>query len=94
MESYLVSLENQEVFIDAISFKFQFQAWEPIHTEYSYKYLESDIDALAEATGFTKEAQFFDRRRWFTNALFRVENTGSAQSVIPDPDTQPQRLII
>lgn len=78
MESYLVSLEHQTVTIGALDQAFTFQAWEPIHTEYSYKYLESDIVALAESTGFEIEGGFHDRRRWFTDSLWRVVKDGNA----------------
>lgn len=73
MESYLVSLEAQTVFIEEIGVSFEFEPWEPIHTEYSYKYLETDIDQLAAASGFTIVNKLFDRRRWFTDAVFRAE---------------------
>ena len=43
MESYLVSLEKQSVFIEKIGRWFEFESWEPVHTEYSYKYLVSEI---------------------------------------------------
>jgi L-histidine N-alpha-methyltransferase len=43
MESYLVSLEKQSVMIQEIGQNFSFDPWEPIHSEYSYKYVESDI---------------------------------------------------
>lgn len=72
MESYLVSLVAQQVFIEAIGVDFEFDPWEPIHTEYSYKYLESDVDQLAGASGFEIAGRFHDRRRWFTDALFRA----------------------
>jgi len=47
MESYLVSLDPQEVRIDRLQSSFTFRAWEPLHTEYSYKYLLADIERLA-----------------------------------------------
>ena len=72
MESYLVSRAHQKVRIDAIGQTFEFEPWEPIHTEYSYKYLESDISQLAEATGYEIDGRFRDRRGWFVDALFRV----------------------
>lgn len=72
MESYLVSLTPQRVTIGELAQTFEFDAWEPIHTEYSYKYLESDIVALAEATGFEVVSEFRDRRGWFVDALWRV----------------------
>ena len=73
MKSYLVSMESQRVFIDALSQEFVFDAWEPIHTEYSYKYLPDDVRRLAEGTGFVQVAQFFDKQRWFTDCVWRVE---------------------
>ena len=75
MESYLVSLEDQRVLIEAIDSEFEFDAWEPIHTEYSYKYLESDIDSLASATGFVVEDAFCDAARWFMCSLWRVDKS-------------------
>ncbi|MEJ2636249.1 MAG: L-histidine N(alpha)-methyltransferase [Calditrichia bacterium] len=72
MESYLVSLQKQNVFISKIGHSFSFEAWEPIHTEYSYKYLESDIEELAEATGFVIEKQLYDSRRYFVDSVWRV----------------------
>jgi dimethylhistidine N-methyltransferase len=73
MTSYLVSLERQTVQIDALEHHIDFEAWEPVHTEYSYKFLESDISALAADTGFAIENQFFDERRYFTDSLWRVQ---------------------
>lgn len=72
MESYLVSLEQQTVRIEALSWEAKFAPWEPIHTEYSYKYLERDIDALAEASSFSIEHRALDEARWFCDALWRV----------------------
>ena len=76
MESYLVSQEHQEVWIEALNQAFLFEPWEPIHTEYSYKYLPSDIEALASSTGYTIVEEFQDRRGWFTDSLWRVEKKG------------------
>lgn len=73
MESYLVSKEKQTVFIEEISQSFSFEAWEPIHTEYSYKYLESDIQELATETGFVIEKQLYDSKRYFVDSIWRVQ---------------------
>jgi L-histidine N-alpha-methyltransferase len=59
MQSYLVSLEAQEVFVKDIGRSFQFRSWEPIHMEYSYKYLIADIDMLAS-------------ERYFVDSIWRV----------------------
>jgi len=73
MESYLVSLEQQTVLIEQIGRSFQFEAWEPIHTEYSYKYLISDIETIAAQTGFEILEFLFDSRRYFTDSIWRVD---------------------
>jgi len=72
MKSYLVSLRDQTVYIDALQHAFEFREWEPIHTEYSYKYLDRDIDELAADTGFELCSRYYDERRYFCDALWRV----------------------
>ncbi|MFC2166318.1 L-histidine N(alpha)-methyltransferase, partial [Acidobacteriota bacterium] len=72
MESYLVSKEKQTVFLREIGQTFTFEAWEPIHTEYSYKYLEADIEELAVETGFVIEAQLYDSKKYFVDSIWRV----------------------
>jgi dimethylhistidine N-methyltransferase len=79
MESYLVSNEQQSVFIELIGRSFSFEAWEPIHTEYSYKYLPADIEQLAGETGFDIQDNFFDSRRWFTDSIWRVRKSSHAR---------------
>ena len=73
LESYLVSLVDQRVYIEALSQDFHFAPWEPIHTEYSYKYLDHDITDLAQFTRFAVEARWYDAQGWFCDALWRVE---------------------
>jgi uncharacterized SAM-dependent methyltransferase len=73
MESYLVSKEEQTVFIKEIGQAFNFEAWEPIHTEFSYKYLISDIEELAADTGFAIETQLYDSKRYFVDSIWRVQ---------------------
>jgi len=77
MESYHVSLEKQSVFIEKIGRWFSFDAWEPIHTEYSYKYLVSDIEQLASETGFEIYEHLFDSRHYFTDSIWRVYKPGA-----------------
>ncbi len=73
MESYLVSLTAQRVRIEGLQASFDFAPWEPIHTEYSYKYLDSDIDRMCDHGGFTDEGRFYDANHWFCDALWKVE---------------------
>jgi L-histidine N-alpha-methyltransferase len=77
IESYLVSLEQQTVFIEELSETFDFMPWEPIHTEYSYKYLVSDVEKLARDTGYTIEKHLFDSKRYFMDSIWRVQKTES-----------------
>jgi dimethylhistidine N-methyltransferase len=72
MESYLVSLDEQRVPIDAIGRDFHFYPWEPIHTEYSYKYLVSDIDILARETGFVVKEHMTCPRGFFVDSIWQV----------------------
>jgi len=73
MASYLVSLDRQTVYIESLEHAFDFEAWEPVHTEYSYKFLDSDIASLAHDTGFAVESQFYDSKHYFADSLWRVK---------------------
>ncbi len=75
MMSYLVSLSSQRVEVAALSLSFEFDAWEPILTEYSYKYLRSDIEHLAADTGFVIEASYSDSRDYFVDSVWRVDKS-------------------
>ena len=79
MESYLVSLVQQEVFIEEIGCSFKFRPWEPIHTEYSYKYLKSDIEQLARETGFQVCEHLYDSRKYFVDSIWEVRKTPQAK---------------
>ncbi len=72
MESYLVSRQRQTVAIESLRKSFAFEAWEPIHTEVSQKYLPADLAALAAETGFEPVDELLDSRGWFVDALWRV----------------------
>ena len=86
MTSYIVSREAQQVRIEALAMTFEFAAWEPIHTEYSYKYLESDIVSLAADTGFEIIEGFTDSRHYFMDSLWRARGAHwTAPSAPPPP---------
>ncbi len=72
MESFLVSRRAQTVFIEALRQRFDFEPWEPIHTEVSRKFLASDIAVLAGETGFEVVDEMTDPRGWFVDSLWRV----------------------
>lgn len=72
VESFLVSMEAQQVLVEDLEKIFSFEAWEAIHTESSYKFLESDIVCLAAEAGFVVERQFLDPSGYFADSLWRV----------------------
>ncbi len=72
MESYLISKRAQTVRIRAARCSIKFNAFEPIHTEYSFKYSEREIEDLATATGFESVKNFYDQKRQFVDALWRA----------------------
>jgi L-histidine Nalpha-methyltransferase len=73
MESYLVSLDHQVVHVGALGKRFAFEPYEPIHVEYSFKYLLEDVHKLASETGFVVDASFMDDKKWFVDSLWRVK---------------------
>jgi|SRR5579871_2599112 len=50
MESYLISLCEQTVIINGLQEPIVFHKFEPLHLEYSYKYLLPEIELLSKAT--------------------------------------------
>lgn len=72
VESYLVSLERQNVLVGGLCRTFEFERGEPIHTEHSHKYTETEIRRLARKAGFTIDANFYDSRKYFVDSAWRV----------------------
>lgn len=75
IKSSLISTEEQKVYIDAIQKHIYFNKYEAIHTESSFKYDIEDIKNLAENNGFKIERNYFDKKKYFTNSLWRVVKT-------------------
>ncbi len=73
MESYIVALDDQEVYISVLEKCFYFEKFEAMHLESSYKFSPSDINYLANHTGFYIEQHFFDERNYFMDALWQVQ---------------------
>ncbi len=71
-KSYLINTEYQEFTISAIEKTFKLEAWEPIYTEVSKKYLNSEITLLAEKSGFKRINDFYDDDRHFVDTLWEV----------------------
>ncbi|MEM1243659.1 MAG: L-histidine N(alpha)-methyltransferase [Pseudomonadota bacterium] len=72
IETFLVSKEPQIVAIDAIKKTFEFSAWEAIQTEYSHKFLLTDIEKIARKTGFAIKNNFLNEQGYFLNSLWMV----------------------
>lgn len=73
VESFIVSLCRQRVRIEALEGSYEFQAFEPIHTEYSHKYRLDEIEAMARAAQFAPVRHFQDKCCDFVDSLWRAE---------------------
>ncbi|WP_215223637.1 L-histidine N(alpha)-methyltransferase [Echinicola shivajiensis] len=69
--SYLVSLTDQEVQLEALAETFHFKKAEAIHTEVSKKYDKDELSTLAEESGFEILNNFQDDHEFFTDSLWR-----------------------
>lgn len=69
-KSYLVSLREQNVFVEALHQHVHFRRWEHIHVEVSLKYDQSMIEALAKASGLQIAHQYWDGKHYFTDVIF------------------------
>lgn len=75
MESYVVSLVEQKVDIEALNSSITLQQFEPIHVEYSYKYTPAQIKALAQSAGFKVVKNFTDSKNYFVDSLWQVNKS-------------------
>ncbi len=73
MESYLLSKEEQSVWIQMAGRAVYLDAYEPIHTEYSHKYSLHDIQTLASEAGFDVAYHFTDSNGYFVDSLWCVK---------------------
>ena len=72
MESFLISLSDQDVRIEDLNKTFSFSEKEPIHTEYSFKHTLKEIEFLAVKTGFKRIKNFYDKDHYFVDSLWQV----------------------
>lgn len=80
MESFLIAREAQHVHIEALQRGFDFEAFEPIHLEYSFKFLPADIDYLAQKTGYEVVENLTDGEGRFVDSLWRVKKETNGQA--------------
>jgi len=67
--SFLVSLSQQTVTVEALEQTFPFSRDELVHTERSRKYSSSEIETLARRSGLAIVRAVYDSREYFTDAL-------------------------
>jgi L-histidine N-alpha-methyltransferase len=71
MESYLISLIKQNVWIKKLNKSFKFEVFEPIHLEYSFKYSEDNISDLATSSNFKIIKNYTDEKKYFINSIWK-----------------------
>ncbi len=72
-KSFLVSLAEQNITIKEANTSIFYEKGEHIFTELSRKYDMSMINQLAEGNGFEVEKNYFDRRRYFVDSLWKLK---------------------
>lgn len=72
MESYLISLAEQSIKLEAANQTFYFKEFEAMHLEYSHKFTPSGISKLAAKNGFEIIQLFTDERNYFADVLWQV----------------------
>lgn len=73
VESHIYSTREQVVFIEKLEKEFSFAAWESMQTEHSYKYTQSEIELLAENSGYRIVSHLFDAHRHFVDSIWEVK---------------------
>lgn len=73
MESSLLSLKEQEVYIEEYGTSFHFDEFEPILLEHSYKFTLSEIQNMAHLSGLDLVENFFDSSKGYVNSLWKVK---------------------
>jgi L-histidine N-alpha-methyltransferase len=69
-KSYLISIKEQEVYVESLGKTFSFNAWEAIHTEVSQKYSMAMIEEFAKDSGFKITYNFTDKDNYFVDSLW------------------------
>ncbi|MBC6698343.1 L-histidine N(alpha)-methyltransferase [Hymenobacter puniceus] len=72
VRSFLMPTQAQQVHIGALGQSFDFAAWEPIHTENSYKFTRPQIHGLAADAGLAVAEFFTDDQEYFADVVLRL----------------------
>lgn len=70
--SFLISMKDQDVYIQALERSIHFNLWEAVHTEVSQKYDVAMIEKLMSLSGLRIMEIFYDRDRYFCDVLVKV----------------------
>jgi len=70
--SFLISREQQTVYIEALGRSFDFEPWEAIFMEISQKYNMAMIEGLAAESGFELKQNFFDSKNYYCDSLWQL----------------------
>ncbi|MFL5730672.1 MAG: L-histidine N(alpha)-methyltransferase [Cytophagaceae bacterium] len=73
LRSFIISKCKQVVKIGRLNKIFHFAQWESILTEYSNKYDLEGIESMAKEAGFDVLKNYFDKRSFFADSLWRVK---------------------
>ncbi|MDW7695457.1 L-histidine N(alpha)-methyltransferase [Flammeovirgaceae bacterium SG7u.111] len=73
-KSYIVSLADQKVYIEALGKTIQFDAHETIHTEVSQKYSVKELGNIAKASGFEIDNVLYDCKHYYTDLVLKKAN--------------------
>lgn len=71
-ESFLYSIRDQLVYIEALQSHFRFESFEPIHTEYSFKFSAKEIEQLARDNRFRVVKHLTDKNEYFIDSIWQV----------------------
>ena len=74
MKSFLISMKQQAVYIEAFDTTISFYLWEPVHTEVSQKYDLRMIEKLMALSGLQITEIFYDSDGYFCDVLVRVRS--------------------
>ncbi|MCF8367464.1 MAG: L-histidine N(alpha)-methyltransferase [Bacteroidales bacterium] len=73
-KSYLVSKDKQSVYIHDLNQTIEFDKWETIYMEMSQKYDMKMIRDLANNSGFEVVRNFYDKRQYYMNSVWKLKN--------------------
>jgi uncharacterized SAM-dependent methyltransferase len=72
MEIHLESTRPQVITLRQLDLRIHLNKGERIHTENSYKFTPSIVDAILDMAGFVRERTWMDEKGWFGLHLARV----------------------